>query len=179
MRAFRSWCCPAAENRKRAARYGPTASRTGELQSPRPMRRSRSRSTADGPQVIHVGYQPAHAARSRCPCVRGALANPGEGVVGRVRPLARRYGAPGREGDPSSGYGWPAVEGGGAVVSPRLGGTRRRTRSPAARHRAGGLARIDPPCRGRGVRGDRPDAPRSIPPYRKAVALAGAVVTRR
>jgi hypothetical protein len=31
--------------------------------------------------------------------MRGALANPGEGVVGRVRRLRGSYGAPGREGD--------------------------------------------------------------------------------
>jgi hypothetical protein len=38
------------------------------------------------------------------------VANPGEGVVGRVRPPAGGgfYGA-------SSGYGWPAVEAGGAM----------------------------------------------------------------
>ena len=51
--------------------------------------------------------------------MRGALANPGEGVVGRVRRLRGSYGAPGREGDqvasPSSGYGCPAVEAGEAM----------------------------------------------------------------
>jgi hypothetical protein len=51
--------------------------------------------------------------------MRGALANPGEGVVGRVRPPARLLRRARPRGQPSSGHGWPAVEAGGAM--PRLG----------------------------------------------------------
>jgi hypothetical protein len=40
-----------------------------------------------------------------------AVVNPGEGVVGRVRRLRGSY-ARARPRQPSSGYGWPAVEAG-------------------------------------------------------------------
>jgi hypothetical protein len=48
--------------------------------------------------------------------MRGALANPGEGVVGRVRRLRGSYGAPGHEGDRVAG-----LRSGQAIVARGIG----------------------------------------------------------